>query len=148
MTDTADHRSVADWFDRWTALVRAVDFGAARTMFEPSVVGFGTHADIVTGIDALETGQWRQIWPNISDFRFLTDRLHTDMSPDRLLAVAVLPWTSTGYDIEGRPFRRGGRATVALRRTALDAPWRGVHTHLSLNRGTPDRTFGRPTAVA
>ncbi|MGE0716571.1 MAG: nuclear transport factor 2 family protein [Alphaproteobacteria bacterium] len=148
MTEPADHQSVAQWFDRWTQLVRARDFGTARTMFEPTVVGFGTHADIVVGMDALEAGQWRQIWPNITNFRFMTEKLHADVSPDRLMAVAVLPWTSTGYDVEGNPFPRGGRATVGLRRGRVDAPWLGIHTHLSLNRGTPDRTFGQRTAIA
>ena len=145
---STDHASVAAFFDRWTDLVRAVDFATARAMFDEKLVGFGTYADIVVGLDTVIDGQWRKVWPKIACFRFRTEALHADLSPDRLMAVAVLPWSSTGFREDGSAFERNGRATVTLRRDAVDGPWRGVHTHLSLNRGTPDVSWGRPTMVA
>lgn len=148
MTHSDDRRSVVAFFDRWGAHVAALEFAPARAMFAPDMVAFGTFADFVVGIDAVERDQWRQVWPMIANFRFATEHTHVDVSPDRLMATAAVPWTSTGFDGDGKPFERNGRSTVTLRRTGLDAPWRGVHTHFSLNRGTPGRSHGRPTAVA
>ena len=148
MTDPADRQSLVAFFDRWTDLVRAVDYATARTMFDPGLVAFGTFADFIIGLDAVEAGQWRQVWGNIADYRFRTEALHCDVSPDRLMATVAVPWSSAGFREDGTGFARNGRATVTLRRDAVDGPWRGVHTHLSLNRGTPDRSYGRPTALA
>ncbi|ROQ01818.1 ketosteroid isomerase-like protein [Stella humosa] len=148
MTEPPDRDSLVAFFDRWTDLVRAVDFDTARAMFDPDLVAFGTFADFITERDAVIAGQWRQVWPTIADYRFRTEAMHCDVSPDRLMATVAVPWSSTGFREDGRPFERNGRATVTLRRDGLAGPWRGVHTHLSLNRGTPDRSFGRPTALA
>ena len=129
-----------DWFRTWETFVRAVDFAAARQLFDPDVASFGTHAEIVTGIDQLAAQQWSAIWPAISDFRFLVDRLHGDISGTH--AWAAVPWTSTGYHQDGTAFDRPGRATVTLR---LDGTrWLGLHTHFSLKPGTPPRTYGKP----
>lgn len=147
MTAT-DHQSLVAFFDRWSELVQAVDFATAREMFDDRLVGFGTYADIVVGRDTVIAGQWMKVWPTIADFRFRTESLHADVSPDRLMATAAVPWTSTGFRQDGTSFARNGRATVTFRRDAVDAPWRGIHTHLSLNRGTPDQSYGRPVMTA
>ena len=128
-----------DWFRAWNSCLLSVDFLSARALFDPAVSGFGTHADIVFGIDRLEAAQWRQVWPKIADFRFHVDALHGGIVGAH--AWAACPWSSTGFHEDGNPFPRPGRATVILARTADG--WRGVHTHFSLNPGTPARTFGR-----
>ena len=86
-------------------------------------------------------------WPAIEDFAFLSDDLHVRMSPDGLMAVAIVPWCSTGIDVEGNRFDRPGRATIVLERSATDRPWVGTHTHFSLARGVPQSTFGRREAI-
>lgn len=128
-----------DWFREWNACVVAVDFARARRLFSVEVSGFGTHAEIVHGLDRLEAEQWRSVWPMITDFRFHVDKLHGAI--DGQQAWAACPWTSTGYHQDGAAFSRPGRATVILARDG--AAWRGVHTHFSLNPGTPALTFGR-----
>jgi len=128
------------WFRAWEACVRDVDYGSARTLFDANVISFGTHAEIVSGLDALEAQQWSAIWPRIADFRFVVEMLHGEIARDH--AWAAVPWTSTGFDQSGAAFDRPGRATVTLRRDG--ARWRGVHTHFSLKPGTPQRTYGRP----
>ena len=143
MTDTADIASIADWFRRWGALVASVDFVPARALFAPDVVGFGTFQDHVRGVAALEADQWRRVWPTIEDFRFATDTMVAEVSPDRLMAYAAILWTSTGLNEDGSRFDRPGRCTAVLRRSALDAPWLGIHTHFSLARGVPQRSHGR-----
>ena len=60
--------------------------------------------------------QWSQVWPTIEDFRFLTDQLIVQVSPDRLQAVVIVSWASTGIGADGTRFDRPGRATVVLRR--------------------------------
>ncbi len=129
----ADHAAIGDWFAAWGGFVAAVDFTGARALFDPRVIGFGTFADTVAGLDSLEHEQWRSIWPTIRDFRFVPESLQCATSPDRLLAFAAITWRSTGFDNAGNPFDRPGRATVALARADRHAPWRGVHTHFSLN---------------
>jgi hypothetical protein len=62
-------------------------------------------------------------------------------SPDSALAVVVTPWASTGFHRDGAPFDRPGRATIALARQP-DGHWLGVHSHMSLQRGVPQESFG------
>jgi len=141
----ADHASIKAWFDTWTGYVAAVDFDSSRPMFEEDVVGFGTWMDTVEGLDNLMEKQWKSIWPTIRDFEFLTDTLQVRVSPDRLFAVAVLVWKSSGFHENGEAYPRPGRCTAGLRRDSVDAPWKGNHTHFSLNRDVPQKSYGAPS---
>ncbi len=143
MAETADHDSIAAWFDRWSGLVAAVDFAPARALFADDVVAFGTFQHHLRGLDALEAEQWRQVWPTIEDFRFETDTLVSEISPDRMMAYGAIMWSSTGLAEDGSRFERPGRCTVVLRRAAVDAPWLGIHTHFSLGRGVPQKSHGK-----
>lgn len=140
-----DRDTIAAWFARWGDCVARVDYDAARPLFSPDVLGFGTWKDTVAGLDPLIEAQWRNVWPTIRDFRFELDSLRCLVAADRLSATALLTWSSTGIGEDGRPFDRPGRATVALRRAELGAPWRGEHTHFSLYPGTPKRSYGDRT---
>jgi nitrite reductase/ring-hydroxylating ferredoxin subunit/ketosteroid isomerase-like protein len=142
----ADRDSVRAFMDAWGAEVAAVDIAEARKRFSDDVSAFGTHTDVVIGRDRLEAEQWSAVWPAIEDFRFLTEDMSVELSPDRLQAVAVVGWSSTGINEDGTRFPRPGRATVVLRRDDVDSPWLGVHTHFSLARGVPQRTFGHRPA--
>jgi ketosteroid isomerase-like protein len=137
-----DRESIQAWFRAWGACVASLDFASARTQFSDDVSGFGTFKDFVHGLDALEAGQWRSIWPTIADFEFQVDTLEALVAPDRLFASAALVWTSNGIDANGAPFPRPGRATVALSRADLDAPWLGLHTHFSLFPAERKLSFG------
>ena len=59
-----------EWLRQWEALINAADFAGARQLFSPDVVSFGTMTGFTTGLQELETRQWRKVWPNIKDFRF------------------------------------------------------------------------------
>jgi len=146
MQDTTE-RSVADWIAAWGAEVAAADIRSGRQRFADELVAFGTHADVVVGREAVEAGQWSQIWPAIEDFAFLIEDLRVRVSPDQLMAVAIVPWSSTGIDAAGNSFDRPGRATVVLERESVSEPWTGTHTHFSLARGVPQSTFGRREAI-
>ena len=137
-----DRQAISDWFSSWDKLVDGVDFVPARDLFDPEVIGFGTRMDIVSGIDNLETAQWRHVWPTIEGFRFDLSTLHCMVSPDRLQAVGIALWRSKGSHEDGSAFERPGRATVVFRRESADDPWRAAHTHISLNPGTPQRSWG------
>lgn len=134
--------SVRAWFAAWGQCVAAVDFDGARTLFDPAVVGFGTFKDVVSGLDALESGQWRTIWPAIENFRFDLDSLRVLTTDDGLMAVGIVIWNSDGFDDSGKRFERPGRATVVLQRSSGNAPWRGMHTHFSLFPAERQSTFG------
>jgi ketosteroid isomerase-like protein len=130
-----------EWFARLGACCARVDYQAARPLFAADVVSFGTRADLVTGLDALQANQWEGIWPRIAAFRFDPDRIAATGTPD--LAWGAATWTSTGFDEAGQPFPRPGRATVILARRA--GRWQAIHTHFSLFPGTPARTYGPGT---
>jgi ketosteroid isomerase-like protein len=143
---TSEHLTAArDWFARLSAACLAVDYEAGRRIFADDVASFGTRADIVVGLEHLQRNQWEGIWPNIAEFKADLDSVRGGGSGNTAWGIAT--WTSSGFDKDGKAFERPGRATVALehRRTGV-APageWLAVHTHFSLNPGTPPRTFGR-----
>lgn len=135
--------SALDWLAGWGEEVAAVDLDAGRARFSAEVTAFGTHADVLSGLDRLYAEQWGKVWATIEDFRFAIEAAEVIVAPDGLLAVLVAPWASTGIAADGSRFDRPGRATVVVARDAPGAPWRGVHTHFSLARGVPQQSFGR-----
>ncbi len=142
---TNDHLEAArGWFARLSAACAAVDYKAGEKIFADDVASFGTKADIVVGLGPLRANQWEGIWPNIANFRVDLDSVRGGGDGDSAWGIAV--WNSTGFDEHGERFDRPGRATVALERRRTDAApggeWLAVHTHFSLNPGTPPRTFG------
>ena len=147
MTDPTDHALVRDWFRELAEHVRAVDFAAARHLFAEDFIAFGTFSDFVPGRDNAEANQWRKVWPTIDGFTWKLDEVQALVSPDRLFAVGMGVWDSTGYHPDGTPFPRPGRATCSFRRSAVGAPWVATHTHMSLFRSTPDVSHGnKPSA--
>jgi len=137
-----DVARISAWFARLAEHVRAVDFAGARPIFAEDLIAFGTFRDFVTGRDAVEAAQWRKVWPSIDDFRWRLDGLKAIVSADRLTAVGMAVFDSTGYHRDGTEYARPGRATVAFVRPRLDADWLAQHTHMSLFRGVPDQSFG------
>lgn len=138
--DAAERAWFIDWLDRFAAHVRAVDYAAARPLFHPQILAFGTHQDILPDREAWIATQWDNVWPRTDDFRFDTGAARVLVADDRSMAVVVAPWTSTGFDPAGQPFDRPGRATIVFHQ--CDGTWLGVHTHLSLNRGVPQSSHG------
>lgn len=137
-----DAASVRAWLAAWEPCVREVDFAPARALFAENVASFGTHMGVVEGLDALERGQWRAVWPTIDGFAWDFDTMRIGVSPDRLMAVLIAVWTSTGRREDGSRFDRPGRTTAILSRAATGAPWLCAHTHFSLYPGTPARSHG------
>ena len=133
------HHAIREWFERLGRYCAEVDYASARAIFAPDVVSFGTRAEVVSGLSALQSNQWEGIWPNISDFKIEAGSIKSGGEGRHAWGVAT--WTSTGFDREGRPFPRPGRATVALERRRDE--WLAVHTHFSLFPDTPQRTFGK-----
>jgi ketosteroid isomerase-like protein len=135
-----DIAGVKAWFETLAAHVREVDFAGARPIFAPDMIAFGTFTDFMTGRDVAEQQQWRNVWPHIDNFRWRPD-IRAIVSPDRLQAVGMGIFDSTGYRQDGSAYDRPGRATVVFVRDSLAAPWLAQHTHLSLFRDVPTRSF-------
>jgi ketosteroid isomerase-like protein len=132
-----DRRSVAEWYERWSGYVAAVDFMPARELFAEDAIAFGTKVEVMASQPQLEHEQWRSVWPSIEDFRFDTSTLEVIISPDRLMAMGALIFRSTGLHPDGQKFERNGRSTVTLMRAAVGMPWICTHSHISLKPGTP-----------
>ena len=141
--DEDDLALVKKWFRRLSEQVQAVDFAGARPLFAEDMIAFGTFEDFVTGRDAVEDAQWRNVWPVTSGFHFRIDDIRAIVSPDRLTAIGIAVFQSTGYHQDGTPYARPGRTTVALSRRAVGEDWVADHTHMSLFRDVPSRSFGR-----
>jgi len=137
-TDPAVRDALFAWLERFAGHVRDVDYAAARPLFDPDILAFGTHRDVIPGLDSWIRSQWDKVWPRTSDFRFTLEQAHVLGSPDGAMAVVVVPWTSTGYHKDGSRFDRPGRATLVFRRAG--AGWLCVHSHMSLNRGVPQES--------
>jgi ketosteroid isomerase-like protein len=120
--------TIRDWFRHLERCVRAADYDGARPIFAPDVLGFGTHGALLEGLDALASGQWQHVWPNIRGFTFDLERLHCGVDGD--LAWAICLWDSEGQRADGTRFARPGRATVIFRRDG--DRWLAIHTHFSL----------------
>ena len=141
LTITTDDpkRAIVEWFEKLGECCASVDYDSAHSIFADDVLSFGTKADIVSGLDHLQKNQWEGIWPNIRDFKIAMETIHSGGDEDH--AWGIVTWTSTGYSEGGSSFDRPGRATVILERRG--DRWLSVHTHFSLNPGTPPRTYSR-----
>ena len=138
--DAATRSFFLQWLDIFSSYVRAVDYAAAKPLFHTDILAFGTHQDVLPSLEAWVNAQWDNVWPRTDDFRFVLDATHVLASDDGSMAVVVAPWTSTGFHADGARFDRPGRATMVFHRR--DGIWLGVHTHLSLNRGVPQASYG------
>jgi ketosteroid isomerase-like protein len=140
--DPDDLAPVKAWFERLSSHVRAVDYAGARPIFAEDMIAFGTFENFITGRDRVEAAQWRSVWGVTSGFRFRMDDIRAIVSADRLSAVGMAVFDSTGYHQDGSPYERPGRTTVALSRKAIGEDWVADHTHMSLFRDVPSRSFG------
>lgn len=140
--DSATTAEVLDWLDRFAACVREVDYAAARPFWHSDIVIFGTYQELIRSLSAWTEKQWGNVWPRTAEFRFNLAHTTVLASPDCAMAVAIAPWTSTGFHEDETPFDRPGRATIVLARQP-DGRWLGVHSHMSLGRGVPQDSHGK-----
>jgi len=128
------------WLKKFALCVRALDFESGKKMFLQEIYCFGSIASTLSGIDDLVENQWKQVWPNISDFDFDYKNLHFKLSDNNNFACILCPWTSTGCHPGGNSFQRPGRLTLILIKDESQNKWLAYHTHYSLNPGTPPKT--------
>lgn len=117
------------WLESFQLCVNQRDYELARSMFSPSVIGFGTVAYMTTGIDELVSEQWEKRWPLNESFQF--DLEHAKMIPCMPYVMAALMWSSKEAD----GTERKGRATLMLiAKKDADGPieLRCCHSHFSL----------------
>ena len=128
------------WLDTFAGHVREVDYASARALFHPDTLAFGTFTNVIPGLQAWIDTQWDNVWPKTADFRFDLEGSFVLAGDDGTMAVVIAPWRSTGFHEDGSAYERPGRATMVFHRT--DGRWLCVHSHMSLNRGVPQRSFG------
>jgi len=134
----ATKAEILDWLERFAACVREVDYAAAYPFWHPRIIAFGTVQALVEGLEPFRDRQWESVWPRTSDFRFPPEAARVLASADGSLAVAIAPFTSTGYAPDGTPFDRPGRATLILMpNPGAGEGWLAVHSHMSLAKGVP-----------
>ena len=132
------------WLETFAGYVRDVDYASARPLFHPEVLAFGTHNDVIPGLDKWVATQWDNVWPKTTDFRFDPDQTSVLASPDGMMAIVIALWTSAGYHPDGTPFPRPGRATLVFSKNADG--WLCMHSHMSLNRGVPQSSHANRPA--
>jgi ketosteroid isomerase-like protein len=134
------------WLETFAGFVREVDYAGARPMWHPEVLAFGTYNDVIQGLETAIATQWDNVWPRTARFAFNLAGTHVLAAADGGMAVAVTPWTSTGFAEDGMEFSRPGRATMVFARAG--GAWRCVHSHMSLNRGVPQASHGKRAVKA
>ena len=98
ITDNAND-AVKQWFSMLSRYCASEDYTSTRAIFARDVASFGTKADIVVGLDLLQTNQWESVWPNIQDFQIDVDNIVSGGSENTAWGIAT--WTSTGFDGDG-----------------------------------------------
>jgi ketosteroid isomerase-like protein len=141
--DPATKAEIIDWLERFFVCVREVDFKSAYPFWHDNIVIFGTFQELVRSRQAWTDTQWSNVWPRTKDFTLDAKNTEVLLSGDGSMAVAILPWTSTGWNKDGTEFDRPGRATIVLQKQP-DGRWLGVHSHMSLGRGVPTGQPRRP----
>ncbi len=144
--DAATAAWFRQWLERFAGYVREVDYASARPLFHPCVLAFGTHRDVIEGIEQWIATQWDNVWPRTDDFRFDIAATRMLASDDAGMAVLVAPWTSTGFQPDGTRFDRPGRATMVFHKSG--GTWLCVHSHMSLNRGVPQASHASRSVKA
>lgn len=123
---------LTSWLSAWQQLINAGDYEAARQLFAPDVVAFGSLAQTMSGLDALEQEQWRKIWSTTRNFAFEAPVFQA--AGDETWTLA-LRWRSEGMTEDGGWYERRGRCTLVLERRG-----RGLvctHSHFSMDPGIP-----------
>lgn len=123
-----------DWLQQWENMINATDFAGARLLFSPHVISFGTLTGFMSGLQELESRQWRKIWPTIKDFKF-DDPMVLFNGELAHSAIIVSLWHSKGKASGGGWYDRKGRATLVLR--LENNLLRCCHSHLSMEPGIP-----------
>jgi len=133
MNATAE--SALDWLERFATCVRAQDFEGGRELFAPRARGFGTVVERAVGLQQLEEGQWRRIWPNTRDFRLIETSREVFVSADGSQTCVLALWESEARAEEASSraaFPRRGRCTLLLERDdRAPCGWRAIHSHFS-----------------
>jgi ketosteroid isomerase-like protein len=142
-----DLAGIKTWFERLSEHVRAVDYAGARRLFADDMIAFGTFENFITGRERVEAAQWRNVWGVTSGFHYRADDIRAIVSADRLTAVGMGVFDSTGYHPDGTPYERPGRTTAAFSRRAIGEDWVAEHTHMSLFRDVPSVSFGVATSA-
>jgi len=145
--DPATAASIKDWLARFAEKVRDVDYAGAYPFWHDEIIIFGTYQELVRSRQAWTDTQWDNVWPRTEDFTFDLANTEVLASADGSMAVAIAPWTSTGFHQDGTPFPRPGRATIVLAKQA-DGRWVGVHSHMSLQRGVPQDSHGKRAVMS
>ncbi|WP_082434105.1 ATP-grasp fold amidoligase family protein [Devosia sp. A16] len=124
----------ATWLKTWEQLINAGDYASARQLFATDVVAFGSLAETMNGLDALEQQQWRKIWGSNREFAFEAPAM---VSASDGASTVALRWHSKGMTEDGGWYERRGRCTLVLERRG-----RGLvctHSHFSMDPGIPPR---------
>ncbi len=146
LANAAIRADILDWLEVFSGFVRTVDYASARPMWHPDLLAFGTYNDVIQGLETAIATQWDNVWPRTADFAFDLAGTHVLAAADATMAVAVTPWTSSGFHQDGSRFDRPGRATMVFAKA--DGAWRCVHSHMSLNRGVPQASHGNSPVTA
>ncbi len=144
--DDATRAYFLGWLDTFAGYVREVDYASARPLFHPDTLAFGTFANVIPGLQAWIDTQWDNVWPKTADFRFDLAGSFVLAEAGGTMAVVIAPWDSTGFHEDGSAYARPGRATMVFHE--VGGEWVCVHSHMSLNRGVPQRSFANRAVKA
>jgi hypothetical protein len=80
-----------------------MSISGVREMFVDDAVAFGSKVEMVTTREALETEQWRPVWPTMENYHYDLSMLEVIVSPDRLMVVGWRGATAALPHFVGKP---------------------------------------------
>src|SRR5690606_31690891 len=101
-------RSVREWLEAFAACVRARDFAGGRVLFGEDAMGCGTVATVAEARAVLIREQWRRVWTRTAGLRFERKGSRVEVSPDGLMAVAMVRWRASNNPANPRRLDRRG----------------------------------------
>jgi ketosteroid isomerase-like protein len=132
-----DRKSAFSWAQQFAASVRDRNFENGASLFACDAHGFGTRCREARSLAELLMNQWQPTWPRTTDFDYVPDSVHVQLSDDSSMALVTARWQSLGVDHSELwgvqiPYRRSGRCTFVLKREQTDT-WCCTHSHFSMD---------------
>lgn len=103
-------QDVLQWLTEFQSAITALDFAAARELFHPAIIAFGTTANRADHLTSLCEFEWATRWPGQRDFEFCIGDAKVMPAPG--LFVVAVEWKVPSPIIGGKA--KWGRSTFAL----------------------------------
>jgi ketosteroid isomerase-like protein len=129
MQQTDPQEPIHQWLNSFSECVRNRNFNKGEFLFDDDVISYGTWTIEMLGLKNLVKNQWRNVWPQTKEFRFIKSSINLlfDNSSSPTQCTVACQWLSYGETKE--QLERTGRCTIVLQKK--HGHWLAIHSHFS-----------------